>query len=368
MFVLVLSAWVSVGWGENRISGVVVESATKEPVAGANIAVLGTEQGTVTNREGRFSLTWSEDFPVTLRISYIGYATQEIEVNGPGDIEVTLVPEVLKGKEVTVIGEWSRSQAEASVAMDVIEIEAIELQGSREVGSALRRISSVVVDQSSSGSQTVSIRGSNPNEVAVFLDGVKINYASSGVADLSAIDLNSIQKIEVLRGGSAYLFGQGNLGGVVNLESKAVTRKSISVNWGDGLSFEDDLDLSVGGTGLLGPVGFGGRFSGRSRAYAGRTLTSTAFNTLFSDVKAPWGKINGRWYQLIDSLTFPSGSVARGDHQTITSVRYRGDIWRTTGWEFFAGQRLWTETNNFFDNLDQNLDDVDVSYRIGKAI
>ncbi|MEE9166630.1 MAG: TonB-dependent receptor [Candidatus Neomarinimicrobiota bacterium] len=348
------------------IKGVVVDSENDEGIIGANLLIVGTEVGASTDTSGQFRIEWEGELPVRLRVTHIGYMTREMNVSVQTSLKIRLVPKVLKGREVTVVGERTRAQAEASTAMDVIDIEAIQIEGARDVGSALRRISSVVVDEASSGVQTVSIRGSNSNEVAVYLDGVKINSANTGVADLSQIDLNTLQKIEVLRGGNTYLFGQGNLGGVLNLETRGATRNSLSVDWGDGLSFEDDRDLSLGATGVLGPVGVGGQISGRSREYEGRTLTSSFFAHLLGDGRFRFGKFSGRWYELKNSLTYPSGDVALGDHQVIGSFRYRGDVWRMTGWEFFGGNRLWTETNNFFDNLDQRLDDKTFSYRISK--
>lgn len=348
------------------IEGVVVDSETETPVVGANVLIVGTELGTSTDLEGRFRFDWEGSLPVTLRISHIGYISRDINMALSTPLKIRLVPTILKGKEVTVVGERRRSQAEASTAMDVIDIEKIELQGARDVGSALRRISSVVINETSSGAQTVSIRGSNANEVAVYLDGIKINSANTGVADLSQIDLNALQRIEVLRGGNTYLFGQGNMGGVLNLETQEVSKNRLSLNWGEGLSFDDDMDLSLSGTGVLGPFGLGGRFSGRARAYEGRTRTSSLFNHLLGDVRLPGGRFSSRWYQLKNSLTYPSGDVALGDLQNIASFRYRGQVWRTTGWEFFGGNRSWSETNNFFDNLDQTLQDRIRSYRIAK--
>jgi len=365
-YICIIFLFVSAIQAQVVIEGIVLDNETNKPVIGANVLIVGTQYGASTDLEGKFKIEWEEKLPAALQISHIGYITRELTVSLPTPLRIRLVPKVLRGEEVTVLGERSRSQAEASTAMDVMEIEKIELQGSRDVGSALRRISSVVINEASSGSQTVSIRGSNANEVAVYLDGVKINSANTGIADLSQIDLQSLQRIEVLRGGNTYLFGVGNLGGVLNLESQGAVKNSLALNLGQGLSFDDDLDLSVNGSGVIGPLGAGGRFSGRSRVYEGRTMTSSAFYNLFSDAQFPWGKFYGRWYQLRNALTFPSGDVALGDQQTITSIRYQGDVWRSTGWEFFVGDRKWTEENNFFDNMDQMLRDNHLTYRIVK--
>lgn len=359
---------VSLLYSKGVLEGTVVDSKSNEPVIGANVFIIETDVGVVTDKDGYFKIEWGRKLPVVLQISHIGYITRQLTVSLPTQLKIRLVPKVLMGEEVTILGERSRSQAEASTAMDVIEIEDIKLQGSRDLGSALRRISSVVINQSSSGVQTISIRGSNPNEVAVFLDGVKINSANTGIADLSQVDLNSLQCVEVLRGGNAYLFGHGNLGGVLNLRSQGATKNSLSLNWGEGMSYDDDRDLSIDGVGILGPFGLGGRYSLKSRAYAGRTLTTSLFGNLFGDVEMPCGKISSRFYQMENVLTYPSGEVAICDNQTIFSTWYRGNIWKTSGWEFFTGNKRWSEEENFFDNMSQHLDDQNRTYRIGKAL
>ncbi|MFQ6675537.1 MAG: TonB-dependent receptor [Fidelibacterota bacterium] len=348
------------------LHGTVVDAGTGDPVVGVNIMVVGTDLGTTTDQDGRFSVEVAEEFPLTLQISHIAYMTREVEVLGPMPLKIRLISKILPGEEVTVVGERTRSQAEASTAMDVVDVEAAQIQGSRDVGSALRRLSSVVVDEKSSGTQTISIRGSNPNEVAVYLDGVKLNSAHTGVADLSQLDLYSLERMEVMRGGNAYLFGQGNLGGVVNLESRGAEQNEISAVWGEGLSFDDDLDLSVTGSGVLGPAGLGGRFSGRTRAYEGRTLTSSAFYHLTGDLDVTSGEVRARWYRLRNALTFPSGDVVLGDNQTISSLRYRGNLMTNPGWDILVGRRNWSETSAFFDNLEESISDRNLSYRLSK--
>ena len=71
---------------------------------------------------------------------------------------------------------------------------------------------------------TVSIRGSSANQVVVLLDGVRMNTASDSGVNLADLPLGDIEKIEVLRGADSAVFGDGAMGGVVNL----ITRKSGS--------------------------------------------------------------------------------------------------------------------------------------------
>jgi vitamin B12 transporter len=74
---------------------------------------------------------------------------------------------------------------------------------------------------------TISIRGSSANQVVVLLDGVRINTASDSGVDLSSLPMDTIEKIEILRGADSAVFGSGAIGGVVNL----VSRKDSPPGW-----------------------------------------------------------------------------------------------------------------------------------------
>ncbi len=93
---------------------------------------------------------------------------------------------------------------------------------------------------------TISIRGSSANQVIVLLDGIRINTASNAGVDLSSLPLDTIEKIEILRGADSAVFGSGAIGGVVNL----VSRKESSPGWsGSGsLSYGswNTLNTSIG--------------------------------------------------------------------------------------------------------------------------
>jgi len=88
---------------------------------------------------------------------------------------------------------------------------------------------SVGVDVTSLGGEgqlsTVSIRGSSAEQVAVFLDGVRINSSLFGSVDFATIPIQSIDRIEVIRGSSSARFGTDAIGGVINIVTKKAGAK-----------------------------------------------------------------------------------------------------------------------------------------------
>ncbi len=88
---------------------------------------------------------------------------------------------------------------------------------------------SVGVDVTSLGGEgslsTASIRGSSAEQVAVFVDGVRINSSLTGTVDFSTIPMESIERIEVIRGASSARFGTDAIGGVINIVTKRAGAK-----------------------------------------------------------------------------------------------------------------------------------------------
>ena len=152
-----------------KIGGVVQDEQTKEPIIGVNISLVGSEIGTVTDINGLFELVVPDDKQPNLRLSHIGYETREASIDSSYAGVLLLTPAVIKGQEIEVVGVKSKTEMDVASAVDMLDIAEIEIQGARDIGSALRRVSSVKMDYSTSGKQTISIRGSNATDVALSL-------------------------------------------------------------------------------------------------------------------------------------------------------------------------------------------------------
>ena len=73
------------------IRGVITDDETGENLIGATVVIKETATGTVTNTDGEFELTVQEPLPFTLVISYVGYVSQELVIDSPGqELNVSL--------------------------------------------------------------------------------------------------------------------------------------------------------------------------------------------------------------------------------------------------------------------------------------
>ncbi len=111
------------------------------------------------------------------------------------------------------------------VSLNVIPGEDFKTYQYSAIDDAFRNIPGVTVTQQGSYGKlsTLSIRGANANQVVILVDGVRVSSPTLGQTDLSDISPDLIERIEVIRGGQATLYGADAIGGVVNIITKKGT-------------------------------------------------------------------------------------------------------------------------------------------------
>ena len=104
----------------------------------------------------------------------------------------------------------------------VLNEQAIRKSGAPDVSTLLRSVAGIEVAQSGGMGATPGIfmRGTNSNQVLVLLDGVRINSATTGATAIEHIMLDSIERIEIVRGNVSSLYGSEAIGGVIQLFTK----------------------------------------------------------------------------------------------------------------------------------------------------
>jgi iron complex outermembrane receptor protein len=174
------------------------------------------------------------------------------------------------GGEAVVVGRRDRTVAAEDTTAAATVVDAARFAGeSKSVAELVATAPGVAVNQYGGLGHlaTVSIRGSTADQVQILLDGLPLNTGAGGGVDLSRIPRAWIERIEVVRGAEAAIYGSGALGGVVNI----VTRPALAGAWsieaaaGSYETFGLAADAAAGGDrwGLLGALSLdstGGRF------------------------------------------------------------------------------------------------------------
>ncbi len=136
---------------------------------------------------------------------------------------LTLPPVVVEAEKI------SESANDPPAFFEVIELEDFEGQF-KTTPELLSQVQGVVLrDFGGLGAlSTVSIRGASSDQVVVLIDGVRINPASGGGLDFSTIPPEHLERIEITRGGESAFYGEGAVGGVVNLVTKKARQGTYS--------------------------------------------------------------------------------------------------------------------------------------------
>ncbi len=242
--IFILTAWllsmqVFANTAEINISGQVTDAQDGSALPGVNVLIKGTQMGTVTDSNGRYSLSVDEE--AILVFSYIGYATQEISVKGRTVINVTLElsAETLGEVVVTALG---IERAEQSLGFSYAKVKGNDLTGvvqENALSSLAARVSGVTINNTGAAGSTVrvNIRGvkslTGDNQPLFVIDGVPVintvnNISQIGVdnrADYgnALADLNpeNIESMTVLKGASAAaLYGSRANNGVILITTK----------------------------------------------------------------------------------------------------------------------------------------------------
>ena len=207
---------------EGEIEGVVRDAETGEPLAGAQVSVVGSGIRAVTHGDGTFHLTGIAEGSYTLRADRLGYrgATAEVTVGDESAvvvIELVSSPIALQGLVVTsTISE--RGAAEALRPVRVMAGDELQRRMAATVAATLASMPGLAVTSMGPTVSQPVIRGLSGDRVLMLEDGTAAGDASNSGADhTTALDPSSARRIEVVRGPGALLYGGNALGGVINI-------------------------------------------------------------------------------------------------------------------------------------------------------
>lgn len=229
-----------------QVTGIVKDNSG-EAVIGANVTVKGSTNGTITDLDGKFSVQASPN--ATLVISFIGYTTQEIKLQGKTNVTVTLTEDSKALDEVVVIGYGTQKKVNLTGSVAAVKIdETIASRSITNVSSSLSGlVPGLVVSQSTgfAGGDGASLKvrglGSiNNSDPLIVVDGMPD-------VDINRINMNDIESISVLKdAASSAVYGSRAANGVILIttksglkESKAKVSYNGSYAWSSPVEFYD---------------------------------------------------------------------------------------------------------------------------------
>ena len=206
---------------KQTITGTILTGDTNEPAIGATVYLRNSTTGTVTDVNGKYSIT-VEGIGGVLEFSYIGYKKQEVAVTGQKTIDIVLQPDTEVLEEVVVVGYGSQKKESVVGAISTLDVTKLTVPGS-SISNALAGQLSGIVAMSRSGEPGKNsaadfyIRGvssfKGTSTPLVLVDGIE--------RDLDLVDTDDIASFSILKDASASaVYGVRGANGVILITTK----------------------------------------------------------------------------------------------------------------------------------------------------
>ena len=359
---LIVSIMMMTGLFAQSIVGTVIDSDSK-PLEGANIVVVGTELGGVSDKDGSFKI----DVPTgtyDVTASFIGYTsvTNSVVV---GDIvsSVNFILEFsyLGLSDVEVLA--SRASENTPVAYTTVDKEEMAFRlGSQDIPMSLNTTPSVYATQQGGGAgdARINVRGFNQRNVAVMINGVPQNDMENGWVYWSNWDgvADAAQSIQMQRGLSAVNLATPSIGGTMNIITDPASAEKggkFKQEAGDGGFLKTTVNYN---TGLIGD----------KLALSGTVVRKTGDGIIDGTWTDAWAYYFGSSYQMDENNRFELYAIGAPQRhgqnlykQNIAtySQELAGSIDGYDVLAFQEGEKFETEAGRFYN---QNWAPVDPSY------
>ena len=209
-------------FAQQTVTGTVY--AEKIPLGGAAVIIKGTNQGTITNASGMFSLSFSKIKNPKVMISYLGHKTfmQKIKQTDKDLGNIHLFPND-ELEEVVVSGTLKPvSKLKSAVPVEVYSKRFFQSNPTPSIFEALEIVNGIRPQLNCNVCNTgdIHINGQEGSYTMILIDGLPIVSGLSTVYGLSGIPQSLIERVEIVKGPASTLYGSEAIGGVINLITK----------------------------------------------------------------------------------------------------------------------------------------------------
>ena len=231
-------------WAQNiNVSGTVVDDLG-EPITGANVVVKGTTQGATTDLDGKFTLN-SVPQKAVLRVSFVGYKDQDVNVAGKTNLKITLAEDSEMLEDVVVVGYGVQRKSDVTGAVMRVDSKTLQAKPVTNAFEALQGKAAGV--DITSGSRpgsigSIRIRGNRSisagNDPLYVVDGVPLS--AGGIETINTADIESI---DILKDASSTaIYGSRGANGVILITTKRGKAGSTSLRYSGSVTFSQLVD------------------------------------------------------------------------------------------------------------------------------
>lgn len=222
------------------LSGI-IKGTNGEPIIGASVIELGTTNGTVSDLEGRFTLSSVQGNEI--KLSYIGYIPQTIKIGNKTKLDIILEEDTQTLNEVVVVGFGTQKKVNLTGSVETVDSKTLENRPIRSATDALQGAVSGITIQSGTGQpgefSSLKVRGNtsiNSGGALVIIDGLPGN--------INHVSPQDIESISVLKdAASAAIYGARAAEGVILITTKQGKSEKTRIEYSGNLSFNTPTRL-----------------------------------------------------------------------------------------------------------------------------
>ncbi|MEX1121049.1 MAG: TonB-dependent receptor [Balneolales bacterium] len=336
------------------VNGSITDEQTSETLPGVNLIVKNTTTGTATNADGEYELVVSS-LNDTLVVSYVGYETLEVPINGRTVIDVEMAAQAAFGEDFIVVGYGTQRKETLTGSISAVGGDDMQKAPSLNVTNSLQgRLPGLVAisptGEPGNDNSMLRIRGGNTlgdNSPLVIIDGISNR-------DLARIDPSSIESITVLKDASAAIYGSQAANGVILVTTKrgVAGEPQITVNLNQGWSTPSVLPEMADAASYAQMINEIKMYNNEDPAYSQEDIQK------YADGSAPWTHPNTDWFD----ETIKSQSPQRYGNISLGGGSERVNYYSSLGYSYQDGIFKKSATNYSQFNLRTNLDAVVTDY------
>ena len=341
MLLASLFLFIGMAMAQTEVSGTVISQEDGEPVIGATIKIKGANAGTVTDIDGKFSLSCPQSNP-TIIVSYVGMTEQTLK--GKKGMKITLVPDAHQIQEVVVTGMQKMDKRLFTGAATKIDADKAKLDGVADISRSLEGRAAGVSVQNVSGTfgtaPKIRVRGATSiygsSKPLWVVDGVIMEdvtevdadalssgdaatLISSAIAGLNSDDIESFQ---ILKDGSATsIYGARAMAGVIVVTTKRGKAGATKISYTGEFSYR--LKPSYSEFNIM---------DSQEQMGIYKEMKNNGFFSFVSSYRASNSGVFGSMYHLMNQYDPATGQFALANTQEAMNNYLRQAEYRNTDW------------------------------------
>ena len=228
LILAILLAFSIVGFTQNTTIKILDEE--RGPIPNTHILIKETGKYILSDIDGKATINFKDTESLTLEISFIGFLKKTQKIVPGKNIIIILKEDVVTLNSFVVTGQYSQNSPEKAVQkITIIDKKKIEKMAAVNLRDVLTNEMNIRISQDNVLGSGMSMQGMSGENVKILIDGVPVVGRLNGNVDLSQINLNDIERIEIVEGPMSVNYGTNALAGVINLITQTNKKERLNL-------------------------------------------------------------------------------------------------------------------------------------------